>query len=163
MRRPLVSFSKALEVFSKHTMKDYHKAAVVQADEFMHVMRNEQPDMHCQMNQAVEDRVVSNRQKLASIIKTIVFCEHQNVALRDHHDSATDLEKDMFENHGNFWAFLKFRVDAGDTVLQEHLATASRNASSTIQNQLIDIICNQIQRKLLDKVKTVKWFYGYCR
>ena len=117
--------------------------------------------MPSDMNQAMADRVASNRQKLASIIKTTAFCRHQNVALCGHHDNATDLEKDTFENHGNFWALLKFRVDAGDTVLREHLATASRNAtymytSSTIQNQLIDIICNQIQCKLLDKVKTAK-------
>ena len=148
MRRPLVSFSKALEVLSKHTMKGYHKEAVVRADEFMHVMRIEQPDIRCQMNQAMPDRVASNRQKLVSIIKTIEFCGRQNVALRGHRDNATDLEKDTLENHSNFWALLKFRVDAGDTILQEHLATALRNAtytSSTIQNQLIDIICNQIK------------------
>ena len=28
VRRPLVSFSKALEVFSKHTIKDHHMAVV---------------------------------------------------------------------------------------------------------------------------------------
>ena len=161
VQRPLVSFSKALEVLSKHTTKDHHRAAVVRADEFMQVMRNERPNIRSQMNQAVADRVASNRRKLASIIKTIVFCGSQNVALRGHRDNATDLETDTFENHGNFWALLKFRVDSGDTVLQEHLTTSSRNAtytSSNIQNQLIDIICNQIQRKLLDKVKTAKWF-----
>ena len=41
VQRPLVSFSKALEVLSKHGMKDYHKAAVVRADEFVQVMKKQ--------------------------------------------------------------------------------------------------------------------------
>ena len=161
VRRPLASFAKALEVLSNHTTKEYHKAAVVRADEFMQVMRNEQPDIHSRMSQDLADRIASNRQKLVSIVKTIVFCGRQNVALRGHRDNISDMEKNALENPGNFWALLKFRVDAGDTVLQDHLATGSRNATYTsppIQNQLIDIICNQIRCKILDKVKAAKWF-----
>ena len=73
------------------------------------------------------------------------------------------LEKDTLtsENHGNFWALLTFRVDAGDTVIGEHLATAARNAtytSSVIQNQLVDILADQIRHKILDKVKRAIWY-----
>ena len=104
-----------------------------------------------------------NRQFLASILKTIVLCGRQNISLRGHRDSSTDLEKDNLfpENHGNFWALLNFRIDAGDKVLSEHLATAPRNAtytSSTIQNQLIQIIGNQIRDKILDRVRRAQWF-----
>ena len=56
---------------------------------------------------------------------------------------------------------MQFRVAAGDTILREHLATGLRNAtytSATIQNQLIDIICSQNQGKIIDKVKSAKWF-----
>lgn len=87
MQRPLASFSKALEVLSKHGMKDYHKAAVIRADEFMQVMRNEVPDICSQLNQAMADRVASNRHKLASIIKTIMICGRQNIALCGHRDN----------------------------------------------------------------------------
>ena len=43
-------------------------------------------------------------------------------------------------SHGNFVALLNFRIEAGDTVLQEHLSTTAQNAtytSNTIQNQII--------------------------
>ena len=139
-------------------MKDYHKAAVVRADEFVQVMSNEKTDICSQMNHAMADRVASNRQKLASII---IFCGRQNMGLRGHRDNATDLEKKTFVNHGNFLALLQFRIDAGDNILKEHLATSSRSAtytSSTIQNQVIDIICHQIQHIIFDKVKKGKWF-----
>ena len=91
VQRPLVSFSKALELLTKHTYKAYHKSAIVRADEFCQVMNNQQSDIRCQMNQAMAVRVTSNKMKLASIVQTIVFCGRQNIPLHGHHDSATDL------------------------------------------------------------------------
>ena len=109
------------------------------------------------------DTVASNHQKLASIFKVVVLCGRQNIALRGHRDNITNLEKDTLstENHGNFWALLNFRVDSGDTVIGEHLATASRNAmytSSVIQNQLVDVLSDQIRQKILDRVKRAIWY-----
>ena len=105
------------------------------------------------------ERIAANCKKLTSIIKTIVLCGHQNIALRGHWDSAIDLEMDTSRNRGNFWALLQFRVDAGDIILQEHLSTASGNAtymSSNTQSQLIDIIRTQIQHKILHEVRRAK-------
>ena len=123
------------------------------------LMSHKRPDIRCQMKQALINTVEINHRNLASIIKIIVFCGCQNVAIHGHRDDATDLERDTSENYGNLWALFRFRVDAGDVILQEHLETASKNAlymSSIVQNQLIDIICNQIQYKILDKVKQAK-------
>ena len=145
-------------MLTKHTSKAYHKSAIVRADEFCQVMNNQQSDIRCQMNRAMADRVTSNRMKLASIVQTIVFCGRQNIPLRGHRDSATDLERDAPENHGNFWALLRFRVESGDTILEQHLSTWARNASytsSTVQNQIIDIVSNQIQQAILKKAQ---WF-----
>ena len=146
VRSPLVSFSKALELLSKHAAKAYHKTAMVRADSFLQVMRNQFPAIQCQMNQAMADRIACNVKKLSSIVKTIVFCGRQNIALRGHRDNATNLESDATENHENFCALLHFRIEAGDTTLGDHLETASRNATYTsliTQNQLIQIICLQ--------------------
>lgn len=135
VHRPLVAFAKALELFRKHAEKDYHKAAVVRADDFIKVMKNQQPGIAHQIIEVVASRVSINRQILASIVKTIVFCGQQNIALRGHRDNATDLEKALYpENHGNFRALLQFRIDAGDSILGEHFATACRNATYTSSN-----------------------------
>ena len=127
----------------------------------MQMMRNQQSNIHCQMHQAMAERIAANHKKLTSIIKTIVLCGGQNIALHGHRDSAIDLEMDTSRNYGNFWALLQFRVDAGDTILQEHLSTASGNAtymSSNTQNQLIDIIHTQMHHKILHEVRRAKWF-----
>ena len=161
--RPLTMFTKALELLRKHVDKAYHKEAVVKADEFLKVMTNKQPDIRSRLNQEMEDRVRSNRQKLASIFDTIIFCGRQNVPLRGHRDNLTDIEKDASgtRNHGNFHALLKFRVDAGDSTLGEHLSTAARNAtytSSVIQNEIIAVLADHIRDQIIAKVRAARWF-----
>ena len=143
----MTTFTKALELLHKHADKGYHKEAIVRSEEFLSVMTYQQPDIRSRLNQAMAEKVASNRLELTSIFKTIVFCGRQNIALHGHRDNATNVEKDTLdtENHGNFLALLNFRVDAGDTVLGEHLASAPRNATYTfsiIQNQIIDILAD---------------------
>ena len=64
--------------------------------------------------------------KLQSILKTVVFCGKQNIALRGHRDDSSHLQTDC--NAGNFQKLLEFRMEAGDTVLEEHFRTVPRNA-----------------------------------
>lgn len=123
-------------------------------------MSNQQPAISSVLSRAISDQIALNRQKLMSIFKTIILCGRQNISLRGHRDNITDLEKDIMSshNHGNFLELLYFRVDGGDTVLQNHLAKAARNAiytSSVIQNQIIDVISSQIHDKIVQKVQAV--------
>ena len=131
--RPLTSFTKVLEELHKHVSKQHHKHAVLRSDNFLKVMTHQQTDVRAQLDQAMADRLASNRQKLSSIFKTIVLCGRQNISLRGHRDNATDIERDLteVENHGNFRALLDFRVDAGYTLLDQHLATSARTTTYT--------------------------------
>ena len=64
-------------------------------------------------------------------------------------------------NRDNFQALLRFRVDAGDQVLKEHLETASLNATYTskeIQNQMISVCGDIIRNRLLDKIHKANFF-----
>ena len=84
-------------------------------------MRSQKPDIRSQTNQA-------NRTKIGCIVETILLCRRHSIPLRGHCDNITDVERGTSENHGNFWALLRFRVEAGDTILGDHLAVSSRNA-----------------------------------
>lgn len=96
------------------------------------------------------DRVAINRERLKSIVNTIVLCGRQNIPLRGHYDSGTDVEKHTSANHGNFWALLKFRVEAGDyhCCKKCHLYT-----SADIQNQIITILGDHIREQIIQNVK----------
>ena len=62
------------------------------------------------------------------------------------------------DNHGNFVALLNFRIEAGDTVLREHMSTAATYTWNTIQNQIITVLADQVTTCIVDKVKAAKWF-----
>ena len=88
--RPLTNFKMALEMLHKHTDKMQHKVAIVQAEEFERYMSNQQPDIQQRMSKSLAERISMNHQKLSSIMKTILFCGQQNIALRGHQDSVLD-------------------------------------------------------------------------
>jgi hypothetical protein len=138
----------------KHASTEHHLIAVRKAEEFMRTMTNEQPSIQSRLNNALAERLAVNREKLASIMKTIVLCGRQNIALRGHRDNATDIDRDTLcsDNHGNFLTLLQFRIDAGDTILHDHLNTAPQNAtytSNTIQNQIIEVLSDQVRNKII--------------
>ena len=64
--RPLTVLGKTLEFLRKHADKGYHRDAVVKSDEFVRVMTHQLPDIRSQLNQAMADKIASNRQKLSS-------------------------------------------------------------------------------------------------
>ena len=65
-------------------------------------------------------------------------------------------DTDSSNNLGNFRELLAFRVESGDTLLEEHLATAPRNAlytSNTVQNELIKVIGKWFQDRILRDIQ----------
>ena len=159
--KPLTNFQKALEILNKHDNKQFHRSSVVQMEEFLKIMTNEQPSIRRRLSEATAQQIAMNRQKLRSVVETVVLCGQQNIPLRGHRDSTIDVEHTPNAQHGNFWALLQFRVAAGDTVLRDHLAQSSRNAiytSSRIQNQLLDILGSTVVRKIVQRVRDATYF-----
>ena len=115
-------------------------------------MNNEQPSIRRRLSEALAQQIAT---KLRSIIETIALCGRQNIPLRGHRDSTMDIERTPDAQHGNFWALLHFRVD---TVLRDHLAMSSRNAtytSSCIQNQILDILGSAV---VVQRVRDATYF-----
>ena len=152
------NFKKVYESCDLHASREYHKDAVAACDAFVGVMSGRRESVAVQLSQEFRDTVLKNRQILRSIVDTILFCGRQNIGLRGHRDSATDLESQGAQsNHRNFWALLNFRIAAGDTHLRDHLQRAARIAtytSSDTQNQLINILGDHIRDTILKKVRT---------
>ena len=56
---------------------------------------------------------------------------------------------------------MNFRIEAGDTILGEHLSTAARNAtyiSNTIQNQIIHVLADQVRQNIIQRVQAAKQY-----
>ena len=151
------NFKKMYEMCDFHAAREYYKDAIAVCDAFVVTMSGKQESVLVQLREGARETIQINRKKPQSIIETIALCGRQNISLRGHQDSLSDIEGEQAAgyNHGNFWALLNFRISAGDTTLSDHLNSAAKNATYTspdIQNQLINILGGQICGMILRKV-----------
>ena len=168
VNRPLTNFKKASDKLREHfegigsaSARKYHLIAVERAETFKQVMENKITPVDQQLSKARSLTISRNKQKLKSIAETIIFCGRQGIALRGHRDDWKHLEESPHSNPGNFVALLRFRVDSGDQVLADHLASAGANAlytSKTTQNELIGICGGIIQSRILDRIRAAGVF-----
>ena len=82
VKSPITFWTIACEKLNDHALKSaVHKTATVKAENFAKIMRAEQSSTDTQLNTTVAQTIVKNKEKLGSIIKTILFCSYQNIAL----------------------------------------------------------------------------------
>ena len=102
-------------------------------------------------------------QVLESIVKTVMLCGKQNIALRGHRDDSKYLNSENDSNTGNFQALLDFRIDSGDKILEQHFRSAPKNAtyrSKTVQNELIDVIASIIREQIVKDIRDSGGMYS---
>ena len=112
------------------------------------------------LDNASQIRIKDNREKLAVIIKAILFCGKQTLHLRGHRDDSKYFG-DSKNNPGNFQVLLNLLAECGNDVLVNHFKKAPRNAtyrSKTIQNDLITISGELIKKSIVDEIRDAKYF-----
>ncbi|KAF0744067.1 zinc finger MYM-type protein 1-like, partial [Aphis craccivora] len=108
-------------------------------DFHFHAKKHMQSDWHKQS-------VFQSTHFIEKIIEKNLFCATHDIAIRG-----------KSENNGNFHDLLQFRIEAGDTVLSDHLKTCHGKAKYTshrIQNELI-LLCGFILRDKIVKEAAV--------
>jgi len=154
---PYKNWNNATTDMGVHQTLKYHTEAMKSADDFTSIMKEEKMDIKCQLDSNAEKQILINRQVLTSVMKTVLFCGKQGLALRGDNDDGVLKE----ENHSNFNELLKFRIDSVDEVLEKHLATCKPNAtyvSKTAQNNVTNITGEQIRDSILSKVENARHF-----
>lgn len=95
----------------------------------------------------------SDNQVVESLLKVVLLCGKQGLALCGHHDNNVLWTENEEGNQGNFIEFVRFRAET-DEILRQHLQKAPGNAlytSKTIQNEMIEVIGKHIQNKIMTK------------
>ena len=142
-------WSCASSVFHDHERKsDFHRPSILSMQHFCLVMEHKVMPVD-KMHDVAFDRTVSQtREKLESIVTTVILCGRQNIPLRGHRDDSSHYDS---TDCGNVQALLNVRVDSGDKVVEEHFKKAPKNAtyrSEATQNEIIEccseVICKQI-------------------
>ncbi|KAG5880323.1 hypothetical protein JTB14_018528 [Gonioctena quinquepunctata] len=84
----------------------------------------------------------------------------QNIPFRGHRNDG-ELFNTSRVNEGNFRDLLRFRIEAGDRVLEEPLSSTSSKTtyiSKTTQNQLIHFCSEEIMSTIITKIKFAKFY-----
>ncbi|XP_037876693.2 52 kDa repressor of the inhibitor of the protein kinase [Bombyx mori] len=168
VKEPLKAFDNLLGengVLLTHQRNKYHELAVEAGKNFLLSFHKPEINVMNQVNSQRLKQINVNRERLRPIVKTIIFCGHQNISLRGHRDDGKllnyDSDDSVVADEGNFRALLKFRIDFGDITLQQHLESSKSNAtyiSKTVQNELIDVCAEIIQENILQNVREAKYF-----
>ena len=159
-KSPLTFWTTACSRFQSHSVGNFetcHGNSVILMADFMANMTRQQVPINQGLDQIMQDRIAQNREKIKSIVKTVIFCGQNNIPLRGRRDD----KPDDANLQGNFQALLQFRIDSGDTKLKEHLENAPRNAtyrSKTIQNEIISTVGSHIMSKLSAEIQTSRLF-----
>lgn len=144
--RTFSNYKKMHEACRDHGKSQWHQEAMAASQNFMGVMSGKKLPVVQQLNKALHEQVERNRQKLFPIISTIIFCATHDLPVRGKQSDS-----------GVFNDLLDFRVEAGDTRLQEHFASSPGNAkytSARVQNEIITICGDILREEIVAEVNT---------
>lgn len=160
---PLCRYKDALEEFRRHCHDESYHSKEVHIDAMNFIMCYDDPGKNIinRCERGRERQVQENRARIRPIIKTVLFCGRQGLALRGTDDNGDLKVNEPDHNDGNFRALLRFRMDAGDSDLVNHVANAPHNAtyiSAVIQNEIIACCATIIEQRIAREVHEAKHF-----
>lgn len=156
---PYRKWKNALKNFRKHEKLDYHVASLSAAANFLEIQKGKTFPITASLNNAAEQELQRGKLILEPIIKTLLLCGRQGLALRRHKDSGNLSLEQPEENDGNFHALLRMRIESGDENLRNHIETSPQNVaylSPDIQNEIFNLLSLQIQGRIVNEINSAK-------
>lgn len=159
---PYKNWKNAREEFKRHETLQYHRNCHEKAVNFIATHSGAKPTIDVLIDKGLQSQIRANRERLKPIIKTVAFCAREGIALRGHRDSGPlSMDETTKKGEGHFRALLKFRIEAGDEILKNHLQTAASNASYIswqIQNEIISSFNSILLKNIVSKINEAKCF-----
>lgn len=116
VKEPLTNYKKAPELLKHHATTQYHLLSIEKGSAFIQSYKTGE-SVEVMLSNKVLSIMESNRKRLIPIIKTIIFCGHNNLPLRGHRDDGIlDIDSAIVGNHGIFRSLLAFRIDSGQEI-----------------------------------------------
>lgn len=149
---PVTDWSNLSKYVSRHLSEgSSHHDNVRASERFLRMQETGKADIMGQLSSYHQEVIERNRHILGEIIKSLLFCARQNIAIRGHE-----------EGKGNFPALLHLQAQK-DPILAAHLESADmkpKYTSPMIQNELLDICADQIRKGIVDRCNAAS-FYGF--
>lgn len=158
--KPFKAWIKMSRKATTHAQKNYHLTAMTKMEEFLVRYQNPTQAVGAVLNNESRQIMENNQKVIESLLKVVMLCGKQGLALRGHRDDTINWEEESTSNEGNFIQLVRFRAET-DPILANHLAKSPRNAhytSKTIQNELVGVIGNCIRGRIIDEVKRAQFY-----
>lgn len=158
--KPFTNWKKALESYDNHSLLEYHKSSVMSSEMRSGIENRAALPIDLQLSKQKLDFLNESRRHMEAIVQTVILCGRQGLALRGSSDTGRVVPDEPVNNDGNFRALLRFRA-LTDANLKNHLENSPKNAmyiSNRIQNEIIVICHNLIQKQLIDRINHFKAF-----
>ena len=157
LTKPFRKSQKKSQMCKEHRKLQYHQASLELADELRRSIEQPERALTALIHGEKAQNIDRNRQLLKSLVKAVIFCGRQCIALRG---SVENL--DAPGNPGNFLAILNL-LSEHDSVLRSHLdSPALHNAtylSPRTQNEIIEILGKHIiLREIVGEIKAAKFY-----
>ena len=141
--KPLQKHTKFTFYAKKHQNSQWPKESSTKASNFLYTRRAPTADIVCQIDDHTATSIERNRNKLFSIVSTLLTCGQCDFAVRGKESKGRNFDK-----------LLKFRIEAGDKILEDHIKNAPINAKYTshcTQNEILNM-CELVLREQLIKL-----------
>ncbi|VDI63109.1 Hypothetical predicted protein, partial [Mytilus galloprovincialis] len=136
---PYQNWKDAITDLKRHASSETHLNSIIRLSGFQETYMRPESRIDINTNARSDTLIAKNRQILKSLIKCLEFCGRRGLALRGHRDDDQIQDKAQNYNLGNYKELVKFRAEAGDSVLDDHLKQCAKNASYTfIQQTIVD-------------------------
>lgn len=153
--RPFNKWKKISSELADHANNAYHSRAMSASKLLVDCINKPELTLPDGFDTTTRQRRVENRHILKMIIKAILFCGKQCIALRGDHE-----EMSVMGNPGNFLSLLSILSE--HELLQRHLqAPRDKSAlymSPQIQNELLSVLSKMILNDILKEIRKAKFF-----
>ncbi|CAF5142130.1 unnamed protein product, partial [Rotaria magnacalcarata] len=142
------NWKKALGLNSglkQHASSESHLQATTNYQEYL-LRFNTKTSVIAVLDTGRSQQIKRNRDRIAKIASAILLCARQMIALRSHYENETS------NNRGNLLEILSWSSET-DPIIKS-IMESSNNAtylSHQIQNELLEIMANQIRRKIAEQ------------
>ncbi|XP_074631659.1 zinc finger MYM-type protein 1-like [Acropora palmata] len=156
VNRPFNKWTKISSELADHANNAYHSRGMSASKLFADCIIKPELTLPDEFDTTRRQRRVENRHILKMIIKAILFCSKQCIALQGDHEEMSGMG-----NPGNFLSLLSI-LSKHDELLQRHLQAprekSAQYMSPQIQNELLSVLSKMILNDILKEIRKAKFF-----
>ena len=104
---------------NNHTSTDYHRCEIEIAEEFKKRSKDRSKRIENILNTNRGQLIKDNGERIKPIIKSILFCGRNGLALSGHREYGNFILDQPTEKDGNLPALMRFRAESGDVAVFE--------------------------------------------